>query len=240
MFVPTEETVKIGQDIKSDIQGRWKPPSYFFHLKKGGHVAALKAHMHHASFIHLDIQDFFGSVNRTRVTRCLKGLYSYSEARDIASASTVIRPNMTERRFILPYGFVQSMILAALCFHKSALGNYIKHLSRCKDIAVSVYVDDIIISMCTDASAEDILRNAEAAADKSGFRLNPTKQEGPAPAINAFNIELSQNSLVITAERQREFLEALLASTNEHQQEGILGYVGSVNAAQARQLASLI
>lgn len=238
VFVPTEETVEIGRDIKAEIQNRWKPPSYFFHLKKGGHVAALKTHMRHSCFIHLDIQDFFGSINRTRVTRCLKGLYSYSEARDIANASTVLLPNMTERRFILPYGFVQSMILAALCFQNSALGSYLKLLSRCEDIAVSLYVDDIVISMRTDASAEEILRNAMAAADKSGFKLNPTKQEGPAKRISAFNIELSQNSLVIRAERQLEFLEALRASTNEHQREGILGYVGSVNAGQAQQLVS--
>lgn len=58
VFVPTEETIKAGQDIKQALSARWKPPSNYYHLLSGGHVEALRAHAGNSWFIHLDIKDF--------------------------------------------------------------------------------------------------------------------------------------------------------------------------------------
>ncbi|PXX41257.1 MULTISPECIES: reverse transcriptase domain-containing protein [Burkholderia] len=236
VFVPNNTAIELGREIKDDLQRRWKAPSYFYHLRDGGHVAALKSHLGQSRFIHVDIRDFFGSINRSRVTRALKGLYSYDEAREIANLSTVRHPEGRERRFILPYGFVQSTLLASVCLRKSALGNFLKRISVEDGVVVSVYVDDIVISLNEPERAEEIFGDLKKSAEKSGFDLNEDKEQRPAERINAFNIELSQNSLQILPERWLRFLDAMRETDNELRQLAILGYVDSVNPGQAAQL----
>jgi hypothetical protein len=145
-------------------------------------------------------------------------------------------PGDTEKRYILPYGFVQSTLLASVCLRKSALGNHLKDLSLTEGIVVSVYVDDIIISLDDEMSAEDVFINVKRMAEKSGFDLNEKKEQGPADKINAFNIELSQHSLNVLPDRWLAFLDAMREADNPHRQHAILGYVDSVNSAQAAQL----
>jgi hypothetical protein len=143
VFVPAEETVKVGQEIKKNLEIRWKPPRYYYHLLPGGHVEALRANAENSWFVHLDIKDFFGSINRSRITRSLKSLFGYKQAREIANISTVIHPNRGD--FVLPFGFVQSPLIASICLHKSALGNRLQGLQK-EGVTVSVYVDDLILS----------------------------------------------------------------------------------------------
>ena len=103
VFVPTAETIAVGRKIKKSIKECWKPPSYYYHLRSGGHVSALKSHLKHAAFLHLDVQDFFGSINKTRVTRCLKSKVGYAIAREWANISTVIDPR-DKKKYIIPFG----------------------------------------------------------------------------------------------------------------------------------------
>jgi hypothetical protein len=68
-----------------------------------------------------------------------------------------------------------------------------------------------------------------AAAEVSGFRLNAAKSTGPSAALEVFNLNLSHDHLAVTARRFAAFEGALkLASVEEA--DGILGYVGTVNA----------
>jgi hypothetical protein len=231
VFVPTPDSVVTGKKIKRAIEKCWHPPSYFFHLKAGGHVEALRSHLRHDNFLRIDIQDFFGSISRTRATRCLKDKFGYTVARAYANASTVPDPAV-EKRIIIPFGFVQSQILAAVCLAESALGVYLEKLSRKPSIAVTVYVDDIIISTSDAALLDQVLQDIENAAEKSHFVLNTGKQEGPASAITAFNIVLAKGSMSVDADRYKRFEEALAEATSEHQRRGIISYIGSVNVAQ--------
>lgn len=237
IFVPTEESIESGTAIKAAIEERWKPPRHYYHLRAGGHVEALKSHLENRCFIHLDIQDFFGSINRTRITRCLKDMFGYARAREIANLSTVIHPAREGRQFILPFGFVQSPLIASVCLYRSALGTCIRKIKAMDGIVVSVYVDDIVISTAKAELATAILPEVKRAAERSGFALNANKEEGPAKRISAFNIELSHQSLVIQSERWLEFAESFKTSESEHQKRGIVGYVGSVNMTQAGDLA---
>src|SRR5258708_9321833 len=110
VFDPTPEYRLIGEEIRKATRKVWRPPSYYFHLRKGGHVKALQRHMRNTYFVRLDIEDFFGSINRTRLTRCLKAFFGFPDARRMADESTVRHP--TERgRWVLPYGFIQSPML---------------------------------------------------------------------------------------------------------------------------------
>lgn len=230
VFVPTKASMKMGREIKQAIQARWDVPPNYYHLLAGGHVEALRIHAGNSWFIHLDIKNFFGSINRSRITRSLKNLFGYSHAREIANLSTVIHPNLGG--FILPFGFVQSPIIASICLYKSGLGSCLNLLQK-SGVRVSVYVDDLIISSDTLKAATEALAAIKQSAERSGFQLNQEKEEGPAPRITAFNIDLSTNQLNIEPSRFKAFSDALLATTSTHQQRGIIGYVQSVNPDQA-------
>lgn len=232
VFVPTTEAVTEGRKINLAIKKRWSPPAYYFHLKAGGHVEALRMHLKHDNFLRIDIQDFFGSINRTRVTRCLKGKFGYGIARTYANASTVPDP-IVAKRTMIPFGFVQSQIIAAVCLTESALGTYLNKLSSNPAVALTVYVDDIIVSTADRVLLDQVLRDIEDAAKKSKFVLNANKQEGPAAAITAFNIVLAKDSMVVDASRIKKFEDAFVAAKSENQREGIRSYVTSVNAMQA-------
>lgn len=231
VFVPTPDAATTGKKIKMALEKSWQPPSYYYHLKAGGHVEALRSHLNHDNFLRIDIQNFFGSISRTRVTRCLKKKFGYNIALAYANASTVPDP-VVERRTIIPFGFVQSQILAAVCLSLSALGIYLAKLSRNTSVALSVYVDDIIVSTSDAILLHQVLLEIQAAAEKSRFVLNSDKQEGPAAAITAFNIFLEKGSMCVDADRYKLFEKALDEATSEYQRLGIISYVSSVNAAQ--------
>ena len=72
VFEPSAESKALGQKIKAAVEKAWRPPNFYFHLRSGGHVEAVRSHLENTHFLRVDIQDFFGSVNRTRITRCLK------------------------------------------------------------------------------------------------------------------------------------------------------------------------
>lgn len=236
VFVPTPEFIEYGTKVKQAITEKWRSPNYYYHLRSGGHVQALKKHTKHQYFIHLDIQNFFGQINRSRATRCLKEHFSYSEARTIAIKSTVALPRSTKKKYILPFGFVQSAIVASLCLHKSTLGKYLLYLAKQNNLAVSVYMDDIIISSDNQQQLEEVLASVEVAAEKAGFPLNKTKQEGPCDQITAFNILLTGNGLKITEKRLNEFVEVFKASTNPNQKDGILNYIKCISIKQVSLL----
>jgi hypothetical protein len=236
VFVPNEKTVSTGLQIKELIEDAWSAPGHYFHLQKGGHVSALKVHLHNQYFIHLDIQNFFGQINRSRISRCLKEHVSYVKARDIAFESTVRLPDAVPTKFILPFGFVQSPIIASICLSKSALGRHLATLSKSKSFAVSVYMDDILVS-CNDINELtkqlDLLKKY---SERSLLPLNTEKQQGPDVAVTAFNISISKGLLEITDDKFKEFSAKYAASTNEHQRAGILNYVWSVNPNQATKI----
>lgn len=234
VFVPTAESKAEGQRIKELIEQKWQPPDNYFHLRSGGHVAALRSHAANRFFLRLDIQDFFGSVSRSRVTRCLKSMLDYSEARRIATISTVKHPTQ-ESKVILPYGFVQSPILASLALAHSALGSCLEKLSKQRRVHVSVYMDDIIVSSTAEKYLTKAQSQLEEAASRARFVFHSEKTEGPASVVTAFNIELSPNELSIAPHRLQEFTETYRSSDNGFQKEGIAGYVNSVNPSQAAE-----
>lgn len=234
VFQPSPEAKEIGAKIKKQVEGVWTAPDYYFHLRAGGHIRALQMHMEQKSFLHLDIQDFFGCVNRSRVTRCLTPQFGYTNARQMANDSTVRHPAQFGK-FMLPYGFVQSPLLASLALSKSKLGSCLSKL-RGDGYCISVYVDDIIISAGSDRALHACWPEIKRAAESGNFVLNQTKQQGPGTMVTAFNIELRHGSLSLQSRRFSEFKCAYGATTNLHEKDGIFGYVKSVNPSQAANL----
>jgi hypothetical protein len=234
VFVPTDEAKKTGRRVKKAVEAHWAPPTFYFHLRSGGHVAALRSHDRHNFFFRVDLENFFGQVSRSRVTRCLKYWFSYKDAREMASESVVRVP--VGGGFCLPYGFVQSSILAALAMDRSKLGSYLRSIERNAIFKVSVYVDDIIISSDDLAALRQAALDLRVAADKSLFPISVGKTEGPANQITAFNIELAHKRQGVTPARLAEFIAAYRTTSNGNVQDGIRGYVASIDAAQVAAL----
>lgn len=236
VFVPDDQTAIRGREIKEVISSHWKPPYYYAHFKQGGHVSALKRHLKNNLFVQADIKQFFNQVNKSKVTRSVHSiLKGYEQSREIACESTVPFPNSDPINFILPFGFVQSPILASLCLNKSALGSFLHSLPG-KGYEVSVYMDDIIISSSLPLDeVSSMLEELKYKADKSKFELNQEKTHGPVDQITAFNISLSKNSLTITDDRLTEFERRLVETENEYVINGILGYIQTVNPKQMQQ-----
>lgn len=238
VFVPDRDTIERGHEIRNLIHSLWTPPYYYAHFKKGGHVAALKRHVANNLFIRADIKKFFNQVNRTKITRVLSKLLSdYSLAREIACESTVVEPDSKPKAFILPFGFVQSPIIASLCLHKSRLGKYLDKLEG-KGFRVSVYMDDIIISTSQSVEvAEEVFDDLKSKAILSKFELNPDKSIGPTGEISAFNINLSPGKLEITENRMSDFEKQLKDAESEYVINGVLGYIYTINTDQASGLS---
>lgn len=234
VFVPSEKSIEIGIEIKSSLEKCWSPPSYFYHLQKGGHVKAIKKHVHSNYFVHLDIHDFYGSINKSRVTRCLKKYFGYEEARNIAVNSTVRLNNNGANKYVLPFGFIQSPILASICLAESSLGKYLHKLYKQNVVIVSVYMDDFILSTRKNVDLNQILSSFVQVSEKSKFIINHIKQEGPATKITAFNIDLIHKNVSIEPSRLDRFIEAFNQSSNPHQKKGIRRYVNTVNPSQAK------
>lgn len=146
VFVPTGIGRRIGLEIKTKIENIHKFDGFQFHLRKGGHVAAIHNHREGLYFAKLDIANFFYSVSRRRVQSALARI-GLESPRFFAKWSTVRNP-YREPDFAIPYGFVQSPILASLVFHFSETAEFIRN--SINDVNISVYVDDISISSISE------------------------------------------------------------------------------------------
>lgn len=233
VFVPTEATAKKGRLIKALVQKKWAPPAYFFHHRSGGHVEALKFHADGKFFVRADLKKFFNRINKSRITRELKPLFGYADARAFASESTVPLYTESEVKHVLPFGFVQSSILASLCLYKSALGRVIRELNQVAGTKVSVYVDDIIVSTQDIEAASNAFEKLLDASERSALPLNMEKSTGPSETIVVFNVDLAEESIVVSEKRMGEFLLSYMETENESRREGILGYLRSINVDQA-------
>jgi hypothetical protein len=235
VYVPSNETREIGNRLKSDLEMRWIPPPYYFHLRNGGHVLAIKQHLNNTFFTRLDISDFFGSISKNRVARCLKRFYEYEEAHDFAVESTVVNTSKSEYKTMLPFGFVQSPILASICFSQSRLGKLLDRIHIGNTFKVSVYVDDLIISCNDSDELKELQEEINSAAEKSLFILNMDKSEIVQEKITAFNIELEYQTLKVTVPRMHEFSIQYMRGS-EACQEGILRYLDSIDESESRRL----
>jgi reverse transcriptase-like protein len=216
------------------IRASWTPPSYFYHFRQGGHVAALRSHGSGKWYGKIDLSRFYNNVTRHRITRRLKSIgYSFQDAEDFAIASTV--KDRKSNRFVLPYGFVQSPILAALDLDKGALGKCLRGLHE-NDLQITVYVDDIMISGDERSAVEAALKEVTLSAKTANLPMNTAKSQGTSQTVNVFNVLLSDEPMRIVDERLAEMAHAIQQSGPGPRSTGILSYVSTVNQRQAQAL----
>jgi hypothetical protein len=202
-FVPNERCVRRGERMIKFFSKRVDFPGYFYHYRKGGHVAALHAHLKNSLFFKIDIQNFYYSIARMRVTRALRH-WGYPGANTFAKWSCVVNP-LAGPKHALPIGFVQSPLLASLALMRSPVHDAIER-ALAKGVCISVYLDDFIGSHCEldvlTAAYEDI----RDACVNAGFIPNPAKLVPPSAAITAFNCDLTNGSTLVMPARIAKYL----------------------------------
>jgi hypothetical protein len=109
------------------------------------------------------------------------------------------------------------------------------HPERCQ---ASVYVDDIVMSGRDSAAIGTAIANLTSTASDSGFVFNASKIKGPAEAVEAFNICLSNGDMRVSDRRMAEFGSAVRGG-DPRAAEAIIRYVRTVNQLQAADLAVL-
>jgi Reverse transcriptase (RNA-dependent DNA polymerase) len=229
IYVPTPMGRKLGETVADHILTAWTPHSHFYHFRSGGHVEAARLHTANPVFARLDIQSFFDSVTRSKVYRALRWLrIPKADALDYATLSTVAKASGRS----LPFGFVQSPAVASLVLDRSALGKAFRSLRRAGEVALSVYMDDILVSGSSVAQVEAAADELDSAAGMSGFDLSPAKRQVGVPEIEAFNLRLAQEFLEVTPERMEAFA-AIERTTNGARERAIVRYVAKVNEAQS-------
>lgn len=236
VYNPTPESRKEGQLILKLLNKCWIKPSYYYHLRSGGHVEALSIHLENKYFATVDIVDFFGHISRTRITRALKRFLKYDDARKIAKISTIKAMKNYPHSHHLPYGFVQSPLLSSICLFDSSLGQFIEALIKKNKATVSVYMDDIVISSNDKTSLEILFNKLHVVAEKSSFSLNSKSSDFISNKCKVFNIIVSHRHMEIECNRFIQFQNAYSLSRSQYQKDGIKSYVHSINQLQASLL----
>ena len=201
VFAPSRLGRRIGEDVKQRVEGAYAFADYYYHLRKGGHVAGLHAHRRNAFFCKIDLENFFYSVARNRVVRSLKQI-GVHRALHYGKWSCVKNPYLNPS-YALPYGFVQSPILATLVLATSPVGKVLNGLS--KEVTLAVYVDDISMSSDDPTLLQSKFDELAQAAQDAGFGLSTGKTILPSKTMSVFNCSLRQGETAVTPERIADF-----------------------------------
>jgi hypothetical protein len=201
IFVPSELGERVGKDLKDRVYNAYSFKDYFFHLRKGGHVAAIHSHRPHKYFCKLDIENFFYSISRNRVVRAIREV-GIPRASFYGKFSCVKNPYY-QPSYSLPYGFIQSPILASLVLAQSSLGQC---LAKCSTkVNLAVYVDDITMSSNCKKTLELCYAEVFASFDSSNFSPNISKCIAPTESMIAFNCNVDQHLTRVQDSRIAEF-----------------------------------
>lgn len=201
VYAPSDRGREIGKKLKNKIAKKFTFDRFVYHFKDGSHVVALHRHRDNEFFCRVDLERFFYTIRRNRLKRVLKEV-GIPKAEYFAKWSTVKNP-FDGKGYALPYGFIQSPILATLVLVLSPIGSFIRGLGS--EITASVYMDDI----CLSAKDKDALQIAFdgllAAIGEAGFTINANKTRPPERQIDIFNCSLENGSTEVLPERIKEF-----------------------------------
>lgn len=204
VFVPSTIGRRIGREIKDRVENAFAFDPIYFHLRSGGHVAAMHYHRSSQSFARIDISRFFYSISRRRVQSAIDRA-GVANARFYAKWSTVVNPD-GEPKYALPYGFIQSPILASLVLASSSVGDHLLALPA--SVKVGVYMDDISLSSDHEADLAAAFESTLAALEADGFTVNAGKLRPPATVIDIFNCDLAHGKAVVRDDRIDAFFAA--------------------------------
>jgi hypothetical protein len=204
IFAQSDLGTRIGKDIARKVGAKYRFDPFVFHIRKsGGHVAALHTHRNHHFFARVDIRRFFYGIGRNRVRRALSGI-AIERANHYAKWSCVKNP-YDGPTYVLPYGFVQSPILATLVLLESQLGALLRELDADPRISVTLYMDDITISSDEIDVLNCAFKRMVETLEPAGFDANLDKLREPQPKMDLFNCSLVNAQTEVLPDRVDRF-----------------------------------
>lgn len=232
VYVPSDEGRVRSEEIVRTLQPFAPNSPLLYHLgKAGGHLAAVRAHQSLDFHCSIDLRNFFGTITRARIARRLSKLGVGSrDAYEIAFDSCVVE----EGRKVLPYGFVQSMLLASIVLDGSRFVKSLEQL-RYAGFILSMYVDDILISHSDIRLLDRAYQFLLEEVVNCGFEVATAKCSAPGGRVEAFNIGLENGRMEILGPRMEAFIESYQFASDAGR-EAIIRYVSVVNPEQARML----
>jgi hypothetical protein len=204
IFVPNERCERRGRRMLKFFSKRVDFPKYFYHYEKGGHVAALHSHIEHGLFFKIDIQNFYYSIARMRVTRALRS-WGYPGAGTFSKWSCVVNPVAGTPRHVLPIGFIQSPLLASLVLMKSDVAKAIERAIG-NGVQISVYLDDFIGSHDDEEVLSVAYADIRDTCVAAGLIPNPAKLVPPSAAITVFNCDVTFGSALVRGDRVAKYM----------------------------------
>jgi hypothetical protein len=225
-------------ELKQLILERWTPHPSNATFALGAHVAALRPHENNAWFAVIDLENFYDHVTRAKVHRALASIgFSRAAAFKIAGESTIRQGE----KYLLPRGFRQSPMLAALVLEQSLFGSYLRR--GFYRSTITVFSDDIILSSDDRDELQDEYRHIVSLLRRSNFAINPLKSQSPRREVVVFNMRVSQDGLSFTDERMWKFLNRAVELVPE---AGLVykrlfgNYLSSINSGQAKRLRAWV
>jgi hypothetical protein len=228
IYVPNEGSKRRGSLIVAHINETVSFPKYFYHYSAGGHVSALQEHKQHSLFFKIDIEHFYYSIKRTRVTRALRHC-RMAGASTLAKWSTVTNP-YGGGAFVLPIGFIQSPHLATVVLMRSPVMLAIER-ARKEGVTISVYLDDFIGSHDDEAVLQKAYDEIRQACVTCGLVPNAEKLVAPTGALVAFNCHLTKGAANVTADRIAKYHETEHSEVSKESFEIYVNRVSRGNAA---------
>lgn len=225
--MPSDDGRAVGYELKALVEAKFTPDPFLYHLAKGGHVAAIHIHRRQKYFSRLDFANFFYSIARNRVARALREI-GLARAEYYAKWSCVKNP-YERPSYALPYGFVQSPLLASLVLAKSEVGTFLRELSE--RIVVSVYVDDIALSGNNRRVLQRVHRELRRIAVTSNFTINEAKSVELGETVELFNCDLLHQKTIVTEARRREFYAIARSAASETAFENYCAAIAVGNVA---------
>lgn len=204
VFAPNDLGRRIGEDIKSKVEEAYSFEPFYYHLAAGGHVAALHAHREMEFFCKADIENFFYTISRNRVVRALKEI-GIARAKHYGKWSCVRSP-FENPRYAIPYGFVQSPILASLTLATSTVGHFLRQVSD--RITVAVYVDDITMSSNDPNELRECYSKLLKLMVEANLPPKLAKCLAPDSQIDVFKCHLENKKTEVLADRKADFYAA--------------------------------
>jgi hypothetical protein len=221
VFVPTGVGKRIGNEIKDQVAEAYEFHPMFYHLKSGGHVAAMHLHRPNLTFARIDITRFFYSISRRRVQSALDRI-GLGNVAFYAKWSTVKNP-YGDPLYALPYGFVQSPILASLVLATGKVGEYLEALPA--SVSTTVYMDDIVLSSLDEGDLQHAFESTAIALEEDGFMISADKLRRPSVKIDVFNCDMSVGRTSVRDERIATFFAKAPSPVSE---EAFIAYCATV------------
>ena len=103
--------------------------------------------------------------------------------------------------YVLPYGFIQSPILATLVLMESGVGTLLRELDAGGDVTVTVYMDDICLSSDDLGGLQEAFDALLERLDQANFVVSGQKVRPPSPAMDVFNCDLESGQTEVQQQR---------------------------------------